>query len=68
MLSCLAHTFVYQLHSMHTLFPLRKFVEPFDEFTVKESQQIFYLDRITHCIVDHSEYLISIETSDVPPD
>jgi hypothetical protein len=53
---------------MYVLLPLQKLVEPFDVYTVKKSQQIFNLDRIIHCIVDHKGYLISIESSDVPPD
>jgi hypothetical protein len=40
---------VYRLSSMHVLLPLRKLVEPFDVFTVKESQRIFNLDRIIRC-------------------
>jgi hypothetical protein len=53
---------------MHILLPLQKFVEPFNVYTVKKSQRIFNLDIIIHYIVDHSGYLISIESSDVLPD
>ena len=53
---------------MHTLLSLWKLVEPFDVFTVKESQQIFKQDRIIHCIIDHSGYLVLLKSSDVPLD
>jgi hypothetical protein len=32
-----------------------------------ESQQILVRDQIIHCIVDHSGYLVSTQSSDVLP-
>ena len=33
-----------------------------------KSQRILVRDQIIHCIIDYSGYLVSTQSSDVPPD